>query len=172
MARRTRTAEQRGLRTRAASTREIPTGEYQGDLYIPPQLRNRFEAAGYKLSWIRRSVRNQEDGLNIRQRTLGGWKPVDATQAAELVAPDWFGEEGGPTKKFIEVGGLILCQCPVADYRRREKAQEAEAHAAINRRFVQADPRATALPMTDESTVGFERSRAERVQPEADAFKE
>ena len=113
MARRTRTAEQRGLRTRAASTREIPTGEYQGDLYIPPQVRRRFEDSGYKLSWIRRSVRNQEDGLNIRQRTIGGWKPVDATQAPELVAPDWFGEEGGPTKKFVEVGGLILCQCPI-----------------------------------------------------------
>jgi hypothetical protein len=64
---------------------------------------------GWEYRWIRTSLLNQQDSINVSNSMREGWEPVKASDHPEMkFIPD-------PNSRFkdsIEIGGLLLCKIP------------------------------------------------------------
>jgi hypothetical protein len=65
--------------------------------------------AGWAYRWVRVSLVNEADNLNVSSRMREGWEPVKHSEHPEVNLP------ADPNSRFkdgIEVGGLLLCKMP------------------------------------------------------------
>lgn len=168
MPRVSRAATQRNYQSRKASQREAIQVENQGVLHIdlskiPPDK---------EYAWIRRAALGQEDALNIRTRQMQGWKWVPAERHPELTTEGFL--PGEATKSYIEVAGLVLCECPKRDAQRRRLAQREEALDAIDlKHLAEGDKAARDLPVFNDSVDHIETIASPRKERRSDAeFKE
>ena len=100
------------------------------------------EEAGWAYRWVRVSLVNEADNLNVSSRMREGWEPVKHSEHPEVNLP------ADPNSRFkdgIEVGGLLLCKMPqeMVDQRNeyfKEKAK-AQEQAVDNNLMRQNDPR-------------------------------
>lgn len=100
------------------------------------------QEAGWAYRWIRVSLVNEADNLNVSSRMREGWEPVKHSDHPEVQIP------ADPNSRFkdgIEIGGLLLCKMPqeMVDQRNeyfREKAQ-AQEQAVDQNLMRQNDPR-------------------------------
>ena len=98
--------------------------------------------AGWAYRWVRVSLVNEADNLNVSSRMREGWEPVKHSDHPEVNLP------ADPNSRFkdgIEVGGLLLCKMPqeMVDQRNeyfKEKAR-AQEQAVDNNLMRQNDPR-------------------------------
>jgi hypothetical protein len=98
--------------------------------------------AGWAYRWVRVSLVNEADNLNVSSRMREGWEPVKHSDHPEVNLP------ADPNSRFkdgIEVGGLLLCKMPqeMVDQRNeyyRDKAR-AQEQAVDNNLMRQNDPR-------------------------------
>ena len=98
--------------------------------------------AGWAYRWVRVSLVNEADNLNVSSRMREGWEPVKHSEHPEVNLP------ADPNSRFkdgIEVGGLLLCKMPqeMVDQRNeyfKEKAR-AQEQAVDNNLMRQNDPR-------------------------------
>jgi len=98
--------------------------------------------AGWAYRWVRVSLLNDADNLNVSSRMREGWEPVKHSDHPEVNLP------ADPNSRFkdgIEVGGLLLCKMPqeMVDQRNkyyRDKAR-AQEQAVDNNLMRQNDPR-------------------------------
>ena len=98
--------------------------------------------AGWAYRWVRVSLVNEADNLNVSSRMREGWEPVKHSEHPEVNLP------ADPNSRFkdgIEVGGLLLCKMPqeMVDQRNeyfKEKAK-AQEQAVDNNLMRQNDPR-------------------------------
>lgn len=148
-ARTTRVATARNLQSRQAAMREMISVEQRGMLWWDDSRR----PAGVTYGWIRRAVRNEEDSLNIRERQMQGWMPVPPDRHPELGVTAW-GLPSEIQKNYIEVGGLILCQCPTRDFNRRKDLQDMMAHESVKMKHIEPDPGARDLPVFRDKETG------------------
>jgi hypothetical protein len=70
---------------------------------------------GYVHRWIRTSIRNEEDTMNVHSRLREGWEPV---RAEEYPGYEYPAINEGKHAGVIGQGGLMLCRIPA------ETAQE------------------------------------------------
>jgi hypothetical protein len=97
---------------------------------------------GWAYRWIRTSLVNEADNMNVSSRMREGWEPVKHSDHPEVNLP------ASPNSRFkdgIEVGGLLLCKMPqeMVDQRNeyyKEKAR-AQEQAVDNNLMRQNDPR-------------------------------
>jgi hypothetical protein len=97
---------------------------------------------GWAYRWVRVSLANDADNLNVSSRMREGWEPVKHSDHPEVNLPK------NPNSQFadsIEIGGLLLCKMPqeMVDQRNayyKEKA-EAQEKAVDNNLMRQNDPR-------------------------------
>ncbi len=100
------------------------------------------QEAGWAYRWIRVSLVNEADNLNVSSRMREGWEPVKHSDHPEVQIP------ADPNSRFkdgIEIGGLLLCKMPqeMVDQRNeyfKEKAQ-AQEQAVDQNLMRQNDPR-------------------------------
>jgi|TARA_X000001316_G_C918493_1_gene32642 hypothetical protein len=100
------------------------------------------QEAGWAYRWVRVSLVNEADNLNVSSRMREGWEPVKHSDHPEVNLP------ADPNSRFkdgIEVGGLLLCKMPqeMVDQRNeyfKEKAK-AQEQAVDNNLMRQNDPR-------------------------------
>ena len=100
------------------------------------------QEAGWAYRWVRVSLVNEADNLNVSSRMREGWEPVKHSEHPEVNLP------ADPNSRFkdgIEVGGLLLCKMPqeMEDQRNeyfKEKAK-AQEQAVDNNLMRQNDPR-------------------------------
>lgn len=100
------------------------------------------QEAGWAYRWVRVSLVNEADNLNVSSRMREGWEPVKHSEHPEVNLP------ADPNSRFkdgIEVGGLLLCKMPqeMVDQRNeyfKEKAR-AQEQAVDNNLMRQNDPR-------------------------------
>ncbi len=100
------------------------------------------QEAGWAYRWVRVSLVNEADNLNVSSRMREGWEPVKHSEHPEVNLP------ADPNSRFkdgIEVGGLLLCKMPqeMVDQRNeyfKEKAK-AQEQAVDNNLMRQNDPR-------------------------------
>jgi len=64
---------------------------------------------GYVHRWIRTSIRNEEDTMNVHTRLREGWEPVRAEEYPEYDYPVL---DEGKHAGVIGQGGLMLCRIP------------------------------------------------------------
>jgi hypothetical protein len=124
----------------------------------PPSLLPEIkQEPGWAYRWVRVSLANEADNLNVSSRMREGWEPVKHSDHPEVNLPV------NPNSSFgdsIEIGGLLLCKMPqeMVDqrneyYRDKAKAQE---QAVDNNLMRQNDPR---MPLFSDkkSTASFGR---------------
>jgi hypothetical protein len=125
----------REMQSRA--TQERPKQWQQADLLPEPD-----KQPGYAYRWVRVSTLDKVDQRNISGKFREGWEPVAIEEQPKfqfLIDPD------SRFKNNIEIGGLLLCKCPLEFMEQRDdyftKFTKAQAEAVDNSLMRQSDPR-------------------------------
>ena len=119
------------------TTQERPKQWQQAELLPEPD-----KEPGYVYRWIRTSTLNAADPRNISGKLREGWEPVMVEEQPK------FKLLVDPTSRFqgnIEIGGLLLCKCPIELMEQRNeffaKQAKAQEEAVDNNLMRQSDPR-------------------------------
>jgi len=116
-------SEQNTRTPRAAKTRS--TEERRKPWAPPSRLEAPNPPEGYVHRWIRTSIRNEDDAMNVHSRLREGWEPVRAEEYPEYQYPVI---DEGKHAGAIGQGGLMLCRIPA------ETAQERAEYYGIRTR--------------------------------------
>ena len=110
---------------RDSDTREVFK---RAEEWKPAGLLPEFKKSpGWAYRWVRVSLLNQADNLNVSSKMREGWEPVNIADHPEL---KFMVDREPKLKDSIEIGGLVLCKIPEefieqrkAYYRQRTDAQ-------------------------------------------------
>ena len=126
--------------SRDAETRESKARPKQWQQ--PESLPEPDKMPGYAYRWIRVSTLNTSDPRNLSGKLREGWEPVPVEEQPKfklLVDP------ASRFKDNVEIGGLLLCKCPIEMMEQRNahyaKQTHAQAEAVDNSLMRQSDPR-------------------------------
>jgi len=117
--------------------------EVRNKQWAPPSLLPEIKKQpGWAYRWVRISLANDADNLNVSSKMREGWEPVKHSDHPEVNIP------ANPDSRFkdaIEIGGLLLCKMPqeMVDQRNayyQQKAKDQET-AVDNNLMRQNDPR-------------------------------
>ena len=126
------------------------------DSWKPASLLPEFKKVpGWAYRWIRTSVMNEADNLNVSSKMREGWEPVKLADHPEMKL---MVDQNSRFKDGIEVCGLLLCKTPeeFVAQRKAHYAQQTKQQAdAVDNNFLkQSDAR---MPLFSEkkSTTSF-----------------
>ena len=117
-----------------------------------PELK---KVPGWAYRWIRTSVMNDADNLNVSSKMREGWEPVKLADHPEMKL---MVDQNSRFKDGVEIGGLLLCKIPqeFVDQRKAHYAKQSQQQAdAVDNSFLkQSDAR---MPLFSEkkSTSSF-----------------
>ena len=124
--------------------------------WAPPSLLPEFKKQpGWAYRWIRISLANDADNLNVSSKMREGWEPVKHSEHPEINLP------ANPDSRFkdsVEVGGLLLCKMPqeMVDQRNEYYKQKAEGQAkAVDNSFMRENDPRMPLFSDKKSTTSF-----------------
>lgn len=114
-----------------------PTTWRPAELLPTPEPRE-----GMVFRWVRSSMLGRTDNVNVSAKFREGWEPVPASEFKELRIVN---DHDTRFPENIEVGGLILCQCPAELMQQRRDHQSRQAMGqmeAVDRNYMrEGDPR-------------------------------
>jgi len=126
------------------------------DSWKPASLLPEFKKVpGWAYRWIRTSVMNEADNLNVSSKMREGWEPVKLADHPEMKL---MVDQNSRFKDGVEIGGLLLCKIPeeFVGQRKAHYAKQAQQQAdAVDNSFLkQSDAR---MPLFSEkkSTTSF-----------------
>lgn len=126
------------------------------DSWKPASLLPEFKKVpGWAYRWIRTSVMNEADNLNVSSKMREGWEPVKLADHPEMKL---MVDQNSRFKDGVEIGGLLLCKIPqeFVDQRKAHYAKQSQQQAdAVDNSFLkQSDAR---MPLFSEkkSTTSF-----------------
>ena len=100
------------------------------------------KAPGYDYRWVRVSTLGQKDPRNLSSALREGWEPVQVEEQPKfrmLADPD------SRFKDNIEIGGLLLCKCPVEFVEQRrayyDRSTQSQTEAVDNNFMKENDAR-------------------------------
>ena len=64
---------------------------------------------GWAYRWVRVSLLNQPDNMNVSSKMREGWEPVKHSEHPEVIIQS---DPNSNFKEGIEIGGLLLCKAP------------------------------------------------------------
>ena len=135
---------------------EVRSEFQRPDSWKPASLLPEFKKApGWAYRWIRTSLLNEADNLNVSTRMREGWEPVKLADHPEMKL---MVDQNSRFKDGIEIGGLLLCKIPEEFVNQRtayyENQAKQQAQAVDNSFMKQNDPR---MPLFAEkkSTTSF-----------------
>ena len=103
-------------KTREQDYREVtysPPSEYE----IPEEVRNKFEAEGYHLRFIRVLIEDKDDYKNVARRRREGYEFVKISELPEyfqgLFETKNFGSAAQKYSGIVMVGDLALAKLPI-----------------------------------------------------------
>jgi hypothetical protein len=118
--------------------------EFQrADSWQPASLLPEFKKVpGWSYRWIRTSVMNEADNLNVSSKMREGWEPVKLADHPEMKL---MVDQNSRFKDGVEIGGLLLCKIPEEFVKQRnahyqQKSQQ-QSDAVDNSFMKQNDPR-------------------------------
>ena len=122
---------------------EVRSEFQRPDSWKPASLLPEFKKVpGWAYRWIRTSVMNEADNLNVSSKMREGWEPVKLADHPEMKL---MVDQNSRFKDGIEIGGLLLCKIPeeFVEQRRQFYAKQAQQQAdAVDNSFMkQNDPR-------------------------------
>ena len=98
---------------------------------------------GWAYRWIRVSLLNQADNLNVSSKMREGWEPVNIAEHPELSV---MVDQNPRFKDSIDIGGLLLCKIP------EEFVAQADA---VDNSFLKENDARMPLFTDKKSTVSF-----------------
>jgi hypothetical protein len=135
--------------------------EFQrADSWQPASLLPEFKKVpGWSYRWIRTSVMNEADNLNVSSKMREGWEPVKLADHPEMKL---MVDQNSRFKDGVEIGGLLLCKIPEEFVKQRnahyqQKSQQ-QSDAVDNSFMKQNDPR---MPLFSDkkSTTSFGKGK-------------
>ena len=124
--------------------------------WAPPSLLPEFKKQpGWAYRWVRISLANDADNLNVSSKMREGWEPVKHSEHPEINLP------ASPDSRFkdaVEVGGLLLCKMPqeMVDQRNEYYKQKADGQAkAVDNSFMRENDPRMPLFSDKKSTTSF-----------------
>ena len=132
---------------REQDTREDFT---RADSWKPASLLPEFKKVpGWAYRWVRTSVMNEADNINVSSKMREGWEPVKLADHPEMRI---MVDQNSRFKEGVEIGGLLLCKIPEEFVAQRkayyENKSKQQADAVDNSFMKQNDPR---MPLFAES---------------------
>jgi len=125
--------------------REIDTREefQRADSWKPASLLPEFKKVpGWAYRWIRTSLLNEADNLNVSSKMREGWEPVKLADHPEMRI---MVDQNARFKDGVEIGGLLLCKIPEEFVAQRkahyENIAKQQAEAVDNSFMKQNDAR-------------------------------
>ena len=135
---------------------EVRSEFQRADSWKPASLLPEFKKVpGWAYRWIRTSVMNDADNLNVSSKMREGWEPVKLADHPEMKL---MVDQNSRFKDCVEIGGLLLCKSPqeFVDQRKAHytKQSQQQADAVDNSFLKQSDSR---MPLFSEkkSTTSF-----------------
>ena len=123
--------------------RETEVRESEVKQWQPASLLPEFtKQDGWAYRWIRVSLMNEPDNMNVSSKMREGWEPVKHSEHPEVVLQ---ADPNSQFKEGIEIGGLLLCKAPqeLMDQRQaymNEKTRQ-QTDAVDSQYMNQSDPR-------------------------------
>jgi hypothetical protein len=125
-------------------------------VWAPPSLLPEFKKQpGWAYRWIRTSLANDADNLNVSSKMREGWEPVKHSEHPEINLPT---NPDGRFKDSVEVGGLLLCKMPqeMVDQRNEYYKNKADGQAkAVDNSFMKENDPRMPLFSDKKSTTSF-----------------
>lgn len=125
--------------------RDIETREQfqRADSWTPAALLPEFKKVpGWAYRWIRVSLTNNADNLNVSSKMREGWEPVKLADHPEIKLVS---DHNTKYKDGIEIGGLLLCKIPEEFVAQRtayyNKATQSQTDAVDNSFMKENDAR-------------------------------
>lgn len=125
--------------------RELTSQEtfQRADSWSPASLLPDFKKVpGWAYRWIRVSLTNQADNLNVSSKMREGWEPVKLADHPEIRMVQ---DPNAKYKDGIEIGGLLLCKIPEEFIAQRtayiNKQTQSQTDAIDNSFMKDNDPR-------------------------------
>ena len=126
--------------------------------WAPAALLPEFtQQAGWAYRWIRISLANTADNLNVSSKMREGWEPVKHSDHPEINLQS---DPNARYKDSIEIGGLLLCRAPqeMVDqrnaYYRKKSLQQA---TAVDNSFLKENDARMPLFSDKKSSTSFGR---------------
>ena len=122
---------------------EVRSEFQRADSWKPASLLPEFKKVpGWAYRWIRTSLLNDADNLNVSTRMREGWEPVKLADHPEMKL---MVDQNSRFKDGIEIGGLLLCKIPEEFVTQRNDYyinQAKQQEQAVDNSFMkQNDPR-------------------------------
>ena len=100
------------------------------------------QKAGWSYRWVRSSLLNEPDNMNVSAKMREGWEPVKHSEHPEVILQS---DPNSQFKEGIEIGGLLLCKAPqeMMDQRAAFVKNKTKAQTdAVDQSYLnQSDPR-------------------------------
>lgn len=122
---------------------EVRSEFQRADSWKPASLLPEFKKVpGWAYRWIRTSLLNEADNLNVSKRMREGWEPVKLADHPEMKL---MVDQNSRFKDGVEIGGLLLCKIPEEFVAQRtayfDNQTKQQADAVDNNFMKQNDPR-------------------------------
>ena len=122
---------------------EVRSEFQRPDSWKPASLLPEFKKVpGWAYRWIRTSLLNESDNLNVSSKMREGWEPVKLADHPEIRMVN---DPNTKYKDGIEIGGLLLCKIPEEFVTQRNayinKQTAAQTEAVDNNLMRQSDSR-------------------------------
>ena len=128
----------------------------RGESWKPASLLPEFnKAPGWAYRWIRTSLLNDADNLNVASKMREGWEPVKLADHPEMKL---MVDQNSRFKEGVEIGGLLLCKIPqeFVDQRKAYYATQARQQAeAVDNSFLKQSDARMPLFAEKKSTTSF-----------------
>jgi len=115
---------------------------------------------GWAYRWIRVSLLNEPDNMNVSSKMREGWEPVKHSEHPEVIIQS---DPNSQFKEGIEVGGLLLCKAPqeMMDQRKAYVGEKTRAQTeAVDSSYMnQSDPRMPKFAEGQENGKSFGRGK-------------
>lgn len=127
MARQSRQAQSRAYESRRANHRPELQTSFQSSLHIPQHE----IPDGMTYAWVRAAWFDKPDNSHVSAKIRGGWQPVLRSQHPNLYGAINIPGVTQTNETHIVEGGLILCQMPTKDFKKRRAQLDAENRAVM-----------------------------------------
>lgn len=124
-------------------SRETEVREDVAKKWQPASLLPEFkQQPGWAYRWVRVSLLNEADNMNVSSKMREGWEPVKHSEHPEVIIQS---DPNSQFKEGIEIGGLLLCKAPqeMMDQRKAYVGEKTRAQTeAVDAQYMnQNDPR-------------------------------
>tara|TARA_R100001463_G_scaffold22651_8_gene54330 strand:- start:94 stop:579 length:486 start_codon:yes stop_codon:yes gene_type:complete len=142
-------------------SRETEVREDVAKKWQPASLLPEFkQQPGWAYRWVRVSLLNEADNMNVSSKMREGWEPVKHSEHPEVVLQS---DPNSQFKEGIEIGGLLLCKAPqeMMDQRQAFVNEKTRAQTeAVDQSYLnQNDPRMPKFAEGQENGKSFGRGK-------------